>query len=74
MRTAIEIPDKLYETLRRRAASEHTSIRSLVVEALEAKYNRQRRRSPVLKPPVRGRGKPGPRRLGRENPYDILFA
>lgn len=73
VRTTIDIPDKLYAALRRRAAAERTSIRSLVVDALEGKYNRKKERSPVLKPPIPGSGKPGPRRLDRENPYDILF-
>jgi hypothetical protein len=74
VRTTIDIPDDLYETLRRRAASEHTSIRSLVIDAIERKFRTQRRRTPVLAPPVPGSNRPGPLCPDRENPYDILFA
>jgi hypothetical protein len=74
VRTTIDLPEELYEALRQCAASEHSSIRSLVVAAIEARFKNDRRTIPVLKPPVPGRGKPGPLRPGRENPYDILFA
>jgi len=74
VRTTIDIPDELYAALRRRAASERTSIRSLVVGAIERKVGGARRRTPVLAPPVPGSGKPGPMCPDRENPYGILFA
>jgi len=73
VRTTIDIPDQLYELLRRRADAEKTSIRSLVVDAIDGKLNRKGARKPVRKPPVAGRGKPGPRCPDRENPYDIVF-
>lgn len=72
VRTTIDIPEDLYEVLRRRAASEQTSIRSLVIGAMERKFG-GRRRAPVLEPPVPGTGKPGPLCPDRENPYDLLF-
>ena len=71
--TTIDIPDDLYETLRRRALNEHTSIRSLVIGALEGKFKPSRRKTPMLGPPLPGSGKPGPRCPDKENPYDILF-
>ena len=74
VRTTIDIPDDLYEALRRRAASERISIRSLVIGAIERKFRTGRRRTPVLAPPVPGTGRPGPLCPDRENPYDILFA
>jgi hypothetical protein len=73
VRTTIDLPDELYEALRKQAAGENTSIRSLVVAAIEARFARKRQSVPVLKPPVPGSGKPGPRCPDRENPYDILF-
>jgi hypothetical protein len=73
VRTTIDIPDKLYEALRRRAANEHTSIRSLIIKALAAKYSRRGERIPVVKPPIPRHGKPGRHRLDRENPYEFLF-
>ena len=72
VRTTIDIPDRLYEALRRQAVTEKTSIRSLVIEAIEGRF-RRKRQSPVLKPPVPGSGRPGPRCPDRENPYDVLF-
>jgi hypothetical protein len=74
VRTTIDIPDNLYEALRRRAASEKTSIRSLVLGAVERKFSGGRRRVHVLGPPVPGTGKPGPACPDKENPYDLLFA
>ena len=62
--------------LRRRAAAEHTSIRSLVTCAIETRFRPQPSR-PVTGPLV---GKPGKKRRpapgspDRENPYDVLFA
>ena len=73
VRTTIDIPDSLYDELRRRAASERSSIRALVTGALQEKFASRGRRTPVLAPPVRGTGKPGPLCPGRENPYDLLF-
>lgn len=74
VRTTIDIPDDLYEALRHRAAGEQTSIRSLVIRAIEGRFSARRRRAPVLRPPIPGTGKPGPLCPDKENPYDLLFA
>ncbi len=74
IRTTIDIPEELYEPLRRRAASDKTSIRSLVIGAIEGKFSARQRRTPVLGPPVPGKSKPGPLCPDRENPYDLLFS
>lgn len=73
VRTTIDIPDKLYETLRLRALDERVSIRSLVIDAIEGKMVRKSRRKIVTGPPVPGRSKPGPLCPDTENPYDIVF-
>ena len=73
VRTTVDIPDDLYETLRQRAASENTSIRSLVIAALETRYRKRRTGIRLRKPPLQGRGKPGPLCPDRENPYDLIF-
>jgi len=73
VRTTIDIPDELYESLRRRAASERTSIRSLVIGAVEQRFSNRRQRTPVLSPPVPCSGKPCPVCPGKENPYDFIF-
>lgn len=73
VRTTIDIPDDLHAELRRRAAAEHTSIRSLVTSAIETKLRSRPSRN-VTVPLVGKKGKPGPGSPDRENPYDVLFA
>lgn len=74
VRTTIEIPGDLYEALRHCAATEQTSIRSLVIDAIEAKFKRKEKRQPMLSPPVPATGKPGPLSPDTANPYGISFA
>ena len=73
VRTTIDIPDGLHAAHRRRAAAEHTSIRSLTNAAIESKF-RQRPSRQVTGPLVGKKGKPAAGSPDRENPYDILFA
>ncbi len=73
VRTTIDVPDDLYELLRRRAADEKTSIRALVVNAIEGKFGRTELRVPLTGPPIPGRSKPGPLCPDKENPYDLIF-
>jgi hypothetical protein len=79
VRTTIDIADDLHAELRRRAAEEHTSIRSLVTSAIENGF--RPRRSRQVTGPLVGKtgkagknGKPAPGSPDRENPYDVLFA
>jgi len=73
VRTTIDIPDDLHAELRRRAAAERTSIRSLVTSAIETKLRPKRSRY-VKGPLVGKKGKPAAGSPDRENPYDVLFA
>jgi hypothetical protein len=73
IRTTIDVPDDLYTELRRRAAAQRVSIRSLITGAIESEL-RTRRSRPVTAPIVGKRGKPAPGSPDRENPYDVLFA
>jgi hypothetical protein len=73
VRTTIDIPDDLHAELRRRAAAEHTSIRSLITSAIEIKI-RPRPSRHVTGPLVGKKGKPAAGSPDRENPYDVLFA
>jgi hypothetical protein len=57
VRTTIDIPDDLHAELRRRAAAEHTSIRSLVISAIEAKFRPKPPRT--VTGPLIGMGKAG---------------
>lgn len=74
VRTTIDLADDMYAALRRRAADERTSIRALIVDAIESRY-RLTPSKPVTGPLVGKRGaKPAPGSPDRENPYDVLFA
>lgn len=74
VRTTIDIPEPLHERLRRRAQDSGTSIRSLVVRALEETYAEPRKRRPVTGPLIRGTGKLGPRFPVDENPHDLILS
>lgn len=73
VRTTIDIPDDVYDALRRRAANERRSIRSLVLEAVGAKFSGKRAPRRVEGPPIAGSGNPGPLCPDKENPYDLVF-
>ncbi len=60
VRTTVDIPEPLHDQLRRRAESSGTSIRSLIVSAIEQTYSGPRKGTPVTGPLIRGTGKLGP--------------
>lgn len=74
VRTTVDIPEPLHERLRRRAESSGTSIRSLIVRALEETYSSKGKGKRVTGPMVRGKGKLGPRFPTDENPHDLIFS
>lgn len=73
VRTTVDIPEPLHELLRRKAESSGTSVRSLIVRAIEESYAKSPRRQAVTGPLVRLSGKPGPRFPVDENPHDLIF-
>jgi hypothetical protein len=73
VRTTIDIPEELQAELRRRAATERTSIRSLITSAIETTLRPGPSRA-VTGPLVGKKGKPGAGSPDRENPYDVSFA
>lgn len=74
VRTTVDIPDPLHERLRNRAARSGTSIRSLIVFALEQVYSESRKGKYVTGPLVTGSGRLGPNFPGDENPHDFVFS
>jgi hypothetical protein len=74
VRTTVDIPEPLHERLRHRAESTGTSIRSLIVRALEETYAEKGKGRRVTGPMVRGKGKLGPRFPTDENPHDLIFS
>jgi len=75
VRTTIEIPDALHNLLRRRAAQSGTSIRSLIVQAVEHPFPEPKKGKGkrVPGPMIKGRGKLGPLFPVDENPHDLVF-
>jgi hypothetical protein len=74
VRTTVDIPEPLHERLRVRAESSGTSIRSLIVRALEETYAPKGKGRRVTGPMVRGKGKLGPRFPTDENPHDLIIS
>jgi metal-responsive CopG/Arc/MetJ family transcriptional regulator len=74
VRTTVDIPDSLYDRLKRRSESSGASIRSLIVRAIDERYTESGKKQLVTGPMVRGSGKLGPRFPKDENPYDLVFS
>lgn len=82
VRTTVEIPEALHEILRRQAERSGTSMRSLIVRAIEQTYQQpapQPSQQPkkgkrVTGPMIKRRGKLGPAYPVDENPHDLVFS
>jgi hypothetical protein len=74
IRTTVDIPEPLHNRLRHRAESSGTSIRSLIVQAIEQAYSGPSKGAPVTGPLVRRSGKLGPQFPVDENPHDVVFS
>jgi hypothetical protein len=74
VRTTIDIPEPLHNRLRDRAERSGTSIRSLIVHAIEQTYPSATKGRSVTGPLIRGSGKRGPQYPTDENPHDFVFS
>jgi hypothetical protein len=74
VRTTIDIPEPLHDQLRKRAEQSGTSIRALVVRAIEQAYVQPKRGRYVTGPLVVGKGRLGPLFPKDENPHDLVFS
>jgi hypothetical protein len=74
IRTTVDIPEPLHNQLRRRAEDTGTSMRMLIVQALEQTYSEPRKGRYVTGPLVRKTGKLGPRFPVDENPHDLVLS
>jgi hypothetical protein len=74
IRTTVDIPEPLHDQLRERAERSGTSIRSLIVRAIEQVYVEPKRGDYVTGPLVTGPGKLGPAFPENENPHDLVFS
>jgi metal-responsive CopG/Arc/MetJ family transcriptional regulator len=76
VRVTIEIPQTLHDRLRQRAKSTGTTMRSLIVRAIENTHPATeaiKKGERVTGPLIIGKGKLGPRFPVDENPWDLIF-
>jgi hypothetical protein len=73
IRTTVDIPEPLHEILREQARRSGSSIRALVIRALEQTYASRRKGKYVTGPLVHIKGSPGPSFPTDENPYDLVL-
>jgi hypothetical protein len=74
IRTTVDIPEPVYEALRERAQRTGTSIRALILRAIEDAYQTGRRGAFVRGPLVKGPGRLGSKFPKDENPHDLVFS
>ena len=73
VRTTVDIPESLHEEIRQRAHQSGTSMRLLIVRALEQSYGKPRKNGFVTGPPVVVKGPLGPRFPTDETPHDLIL-
>jgi hypothetical protein len=75
-RTTLDIPEPLHDALRQRAAQSGTSMRALIILALEDTYSKKRKGAYVTGPLIKRRrgAKVGPLYPKDENPHDLVFS
>jgi hypothetical protein len=76
IRTTVDIPEPLHDALRNQAAQAGTSIRALIIRAIEQSYGPRSKGAYVTGPMIkRKRGsKVGPLYPKDENPHDLVFS
>jgi hypothetical protein len=74
IRTTVDIPEPLHHRLRQRAERSGTSMRALIIRALEQTYSEPRKGKYVTGPFIKGKGKLGPNFPTDENPHDLVFS
>ena len=74
VRTTVDIPEPLHDRLRRRSEDTGTSMRMLIVQALEQTYAEPRKGKFVTGPLVRKTGKRGPLYPKDENPHELVLS
>jgi hypothetical protein len=75
VRTTVDLPDPLHDRLRNRAEKSGTSIRSLIVRAIEQTYPDTNKSGDCLtRPLIQGSGKFGRAFPEDENPHDFIFS
>jgi hypothetical protein len=75
VRTTVDIPETLHATLRHRAEQSGTSMRALIVEAIEEKYSKKKSGTYVTGPLIKAKrgGKLGPLFPKDKNPHELVL-
>lgn len=73
VRTTVDIPEPLHQKLRHRAEQTGTSIRTLIVRAIEQSYGGSKKGKYVTGP-LLPKGRRGPAYPKDENPHDLVFS
>jgi hypothetical protein len=73
VRTTVDIPAPLHNTLRKEAQRSGTSMRLLILRALANSYSAPAKGKYVTGPMIRGRGKRGPRYPTDKTPHDLIL-
>ncbi len=73
IRTTIDIPDPLHDLLTERAKTLGTSIRMLIIRAIEDAYQ-PARKGPMITEPFVDIGQLGPEFPTDENPHELIFS
>lgn len=74
VRTTVDIPEPLHDELRKRSEQTGTSMRALIVRALEENYAPKKKPGKMItEPMIKGKHKLGPKFPVDENPYDLIF-
>jgi len=72
MRTTVDIPDKLYRALKKKAAHEGHSVKELVLRGVELELRVQSKKTGRRRPPVIDSDTPGSLDLDNAKIYEII--
>ena len=73
VRTTVDIPEPLHNQLRHRAKQSGTSIRALIVKAIEQAYSEGKKSNYLTGALVKVKGDLGPDFPVDKNPHDLVF-
>jgi len=74
VRTTVDIPEPLHNKLRHKAEQSGTSIRALIIHAIEQTYSGAEKGAYLTGPLIKGKGKLGPSFPIDENPHELVFS
>ncbi len=73
IRTTLDIPEPLHAEIKQLAHDSGTSMRELMIRALEQQYGKTQKSQFITESPIRTKGKRGPRYPTDETPHDLIY-